>query len=178
MANKHSIRLSKKYNHLSIYFTNSSSSSSSHTFSLCASFFIRLFLLKKLVTNIDIMITKVSGAPGENIAVIMAGYQSPMLKMLRDQNPGLSRRFSPSNALHFDDFADDELLQIVSGECQRLELYASLDVKLRAVKLLAQQRALPNFGNAGAAKNLLAEVLLVCLFCLSLSVSLSLFSSL
>ena len=37
---------------------------------------------------IDTLVEKVMGFPGEDIAVILIGYEKQMLKMLRDQNPG------------------------------------------------------------------------------------------
>ena len=80
-----------------------------------------------------------------------------MEKMLRDQNPGLSRRFNPAYALHFEDFSDSELLQILSSACLNLEIQAPITVKVAAVKHLSKRRALPNFGNAGAVMNLLSD---------------------
>ena len=48
---------------------------------------------------LDTIVERVMGAPGEDICVIMAGYKAPVLKMLRDQNPGLSCGIKPIPAV-------------------------------------------------------------------------------
>jgi AAA+ superfamily predicted ATPase len=106
---------------------------------------------------LDTIVEKVSGAPGEDIAVVMCGYRSEMTKMLRDQNPGLARRFDVNFALQFDDLSDSELLQVFTDLCRGAELRAPYDVRLHAVGVLAKMKRLPNFGNVGAAKTLFAD---------------------
>ena len=52
---------------------------------------------------LDAIVEKVDNKAGSDIAVIMLGYEKEMLKMLRDQNPGLSRRFNlPSAIVRYD----------------------------------------------------------------------------
>ena len=106
---------------------------------------------------LDTIVERVQGRPGEDIAVILAGYEPQMLKMLRDQNPGLSRRFNPASSLRFDDFSDLELLGILSQECVRTNTKVSFKAKHAAIAHLGKTRALPNFGNAGAVKSMLAD---------------------
>lgn len=106
---------------------------------------------------LDTIVEKVSGNVGEDLAVVMCGYEPPMLKMLRDQNPGLSRRFDPAYALHFEDFSDEELLAVLSYECTKGRITMPIDIKLHLVRQLSKRRALPNFGNAGAIKVMLAD---------------------
>ena len=36
--------------------------------------------------SLDTIVSKVMGSPGEDHAVMMLGYEEPMLKILRDQN--------------------------------------------------------------------------------------------
>lgn len=45
---------------------------------------------------LDTIVELVTGLPGEDIVVVLAGYRSPMLTMLRNQNAGLARRFHAS----------------------------------------------------------------------------------
>ena len=106
---------------------------------------------------IDTIVALVNPNAGSDMAVIMAGYEKPMLKMIRDQNAGLSRRFNPQHALYFDDFPDSALHLIIKRECFRDNVKLPIDVRRAAIKLLSQQRCLPNFGNAGALKNMLGE---------------------
>lgn len=56
---------------------------------------------------------QVQNAPGEDICVIMCGYQEQIEKMFLDQNPGLQRRFPIASAFQFEDFSDHELQLIM-----------------------------------------------------------------
>ena len=132
-------------------------------FVFCLLFLINFFFLclcsffsftKKQKTKIT-----QKGAPGEDIAVIMAGYKPQMLKMVQEQNPGLTRRFDPTFAVHFEDFSDGELLEILSLECSRRGVRAPRNVKLYAVRLLSRRRVLANFGNAAAVKTLISNAI-------------------
>lgn len=106
---------------------------------------------------LDTIVEKVSGNVGEDLAVVMCGYEPQMLKMIRDQNPGLSRRFDPAYALHFDDFSDEELLEVLSYECIKGNIVMPIEIKRHMIRQLSKRRALPNFGNAGAIKVMLAD---------------------
>ena len=106
---------------------------------------------------LDTIVEKVSGGPGEDIAVVLCGYRAEMTKMLRDQNPGLARRFDVNFAVQFDDLSDNELLVVFSQLCRSAELRASFGVRLHAVSVLAKMKRLPNFGNVGAVKTLFAD---------------------
>eukprot|EP00569_Conticribra_weissflogii_P010038 CAMPEP_0171369846 /NCGR_PEP_ID=MMETSP0879-20121228/7625_1 /TAXON_ID=67004 /ORGANISM="Thalassiosira weissflogii, Strain CCMP1336" /LENGTH=90 /DNA_ID=CAMNT_0011878217 /DNA_START=157 /DNA_END=425 /DNA_ORIENTATION=+ len=52
---------------------------------------------------LDTLVEKVQGSPSDDIAVVLIGYEEPMSKMLREQNPGLARRFPKEHAFYFDD---------------------------------------------------------------------------
>ena len=53
---------------------------------------------------LDTLVEKVQGTESDDIAVLLLGYREPMLAMLRNQNPGLSRRFAPEQAFQFEDY--------------------------------------------------------------------------
>jgi AAA+ superfamily predicted ATPase len=96
----------------------------------------------------------VSGEAGDDLAVVLIGYERDMLRMLDEQNPGLHSRFDPAYAFRFDDFSDMELLQIFGAACARDQVEAPIDVKRAAVKQLIKARSMKNFGNARAVLGL------------------------
>ena len=106
---------------------------------------------------LNMIVSKVMGTPGEDIAVLLLGYEQKMLKMLREQNPGLSGRFNPENAFFFPDYDDSELRTIFTRAVESDGLEASFTVRNAAVKLLGQERLKPNFRNAGAVNNLISR---------------------
>lgn len=103
---------------------------------------------------LDTIVEKVQATPGADICVIMAGYDAPMMKMLREQNPGLSSRFDPRYALEFSDYSDEELLKILTDEVNKGRIEMPIEVKIHAVEQLAKRRSMANFGNARAVKTL------------------------
>ena len=108
---------------------------------------------------LDVLVEKVQGSPSDDIAVLLLGYEPQMLEMIRTQNPGLARRFPPQYAFRFDDYDDDELLEIFEAACEREHVAASSDVAELVLQQLGRQRALPNFGNAGAVHQLLRHAM-------------------
>ena len=65
---------------------------------------------------LDTLVAKVHNKPGDDIAVILCGYEPQIRQMLLDQNPGLQRRFGLDDAFRFEDFSDDELRRILVSE--------------------------------------------------------------
>ena len=101
---------------------------------------------------LDTLVEKVSGQVSADIAIIMIGYEDQLREMFRKQNPGLSRRFDASHPIRFGDMSDEELLQKVAQRFRERKLLAPIEVKRAIVRQLAKERALPNFGNAGAVE--------------------------
>jgi AAA+ superfamily predicted ATPase len=105
---------------------------------------------------LDTLVERVQGTPGEDFAVILCGYEDNMRTMLREGNPGLSRRFRVEDAFRFADYTDQELTTIMLARAKGMSLYLTPELASEAVtKVLAKQRAKPNFGNVGAVNNLL-----------------------
>lgn len=77
--------------------------------------------------------------------------------MKKNVNPGLSRRFKIEDAFNFDDFTDDELLQILQLKLKQQDLGATDPAKKVAIELLSRMRNRPNFGNAGEVENLITQ---------------------
>ena len=91
--------------------------------------------------------------------MIMLGYKDEMDEMMRNVNPGLSRRFQIENAFIFPDFNDESLLRIMMASARAKEVPLKFRVAKKAVGILSKARAKPNFGNAGAVDNLLAQAI-------------------
>jgi len=107
---------------------------------------------------LDTLVERVQGTSNEDFAVLLLGYDKEMRDMLRTCNPGLARRFQSDNPFVFEDYDDDALVQIMMGMAEKrgLSLVGGEETARAAVgKVLAKQRAKPNFGNAGAVRNLL-----------------------
>jgi hypothetical protein len=105
---------------------------------------------------LDTLVERVQGTPGEDMAVLLLGYEPQILEMLRKCNPGLARRFKLDDAFRFEDYDDAQLAAIMLFQAEEIGIGLSPDVAKKAVHaVLAKQRAKPNFGNAGAVRNLL-----------------------
>ena len=108
---------------------------------------------------IDTIVSKVHDSPGEDIAVLLLGYEDKMMKMLREANPGLMRRFSPESAFRFEDFTDSQLVELLHKEATDSGLsWGTRSVCLAARDMLIRERIKPHFGNAGAVKSLMGRV--------------------
>jgi hypothetical protein len=58
-------------------------------------------------------VAKVQGVPGDDRCVLLLGYPDQMEAMMREANPGLARRFQLSQAWHFEDYSQEDLLAIL-----------------------------------------------------------------
>lgn len=79
-----------------------------------------------------------------------------MMSMLREGNPGLSRRFRSEDAFNFADYTDEQLTVIMMERAKVNHMYITEELARQAVeKVLSKQRSKPNFGNVGSVNNLL-----------------------
>uniref|UniRef100_A0A7S4Q8G3 AAA+ ATPase domain-containing protein n=1 Tax=Alexandrium monilatum TaxID=311494 RepID=A0A7S4Q8G3_9DINO len=110
---------------------------------------------------LDTLVEKVQGSESDDIAVLLLGYEAPMLAMIRNQNPGLARRFPPEQAFRFEDYSDKELLAILLASCRARGVKPTVEFQEKALRKLGMlRRSETNFGNAGAVNNLLQSALL------------------
>jgi SpoVK/Ycf46/Vps4 family AAA+-type ATPase len=107
---------------------------------------------------IDTLVGLVHNAPGEDIAVVMIGYEKDMRKMCRESNAGLTRRLSLDDPFVFEDYTDRELERIALQSLQRSNLIMSAEICRLFIKSISAQRFAPNFGNAGAVITAIATV--------------------
>lgn len=108
---------------------------------------------------LNTIVEKVHGTPSDDIAVLLLGYEDQMLSMIRNQNPGLARRFPKDYAFYFDDYNDQELDSILKLNLKQKNLSATVEFQSRALDILRSKRQQSNFGNAGAVEILLNAAL-------------------
>lgn len=106
---------------------------------------------------IDTIVAQVQNTPGEDLCVLLLGYQEQMEEMMNRSNPGLARRFRLSDAFYFEDFSDADLMRILDLKLKEQGLKATADAKKTAIEILARERDRPNFGNAGAVENIISR---------------------
>ncbi|KAI1273974.1 P-loop containing nucleoside triphosphate hydrolase protein [Xylaria sp. FL0933] len=106
---------------------------------------------------IDTIVAEVQNTPGEDLCVLLLGYQEQMEEMMNHSNPGLARRFRLSDAFYFDDFNDEDLMRILEFKLKKQGLKATEEAKQTAIQVLARERDRPHFGNAGAVENMISR---------------------
>jgi hypothetical protein len=85
-----------------------------------------------------------------DLVVVVAGYPVPMAEFL-GSNPGIGSRFR--RTLHFDDFSDEELVQIFELICSGGGYELTADARQRLLDRLAAAERGPGFGNARLIRN-------------------------
>eukprot|EP00039_Didymoeca_costata_P004217 m.71998 g.71998 ORF g.71998 m.71998 type:complete len:1128 (-) comp12295_c1_seq1:71-3454(-) len=106
---------------------------------------------------VDTLVEQIQARPGDDMAVLLLGYEEEMKNMFRNVNPGLSRRFQADNPFIFPDYSDDSLYKILQLKAKKRGFVIPTIVCKAAVRTLAKARAKPHFGNAGAVENMLSE---------------------
>jgi Cdc6-like AAA superfamily ATPase len=105
---------------------------------------------------LDTIVGEVPSEGGGDMVVILVGYEDDMDDMLRKGNSGLTRRFS--HKIKFDPYTRDELRRILKSYATTQRLNLPFFVAEAAADALAKERKLRNFGNAGAAINLIDSI--------------------
>ena len=96
----------------------------------------------------------------QRLVVIAAGYPGKMVKFL-DANPGLRRRFPPTNILHFPDFTPVELVKILLNYLASAGVQVSDALEQKLADIIHQLVEVKDhtFGNAGDMRNLADAIL-------------------
>ena len=94
----------------------------------------------------------------DELIVIVAGYTDRMDEFL-DSNPGLRSRFSKYIA--FEDYSNEELLQIFKGYCQEQDYHLEQGLEIKLIEKFAGLRHAEgdNFGNARTVRNYFERVI-------------------
>ena len=97
------------------------------------------------------MIVKLMEDHRDEIVLIVAGYPDEMADFL-DANPGLRSRFPKT--IFFEDYTDEELVQIFEGMCRKAHYRPTAEAKERVRAFVAAQPRDRGFGNARLVRNL------------------------
>ena len=99
-------------------------------------------------------------SPSHVISFIPDGPVSAMDSILGYEEPSgidctliVMGRFAIENAFRFEDFTNDELLEILNLKLKSQDLQATDEAKSVAIDVLSRGRNRPNFGNAGEIEN-------------------------
>jgi hypothetical protein len=106
---------------------------------------------------IDTIVAEVQSVPGDDRCVLLLGYESQMVEMFQNVNPGLTRRFQLSAAFRFEDFSDSELQEILQLKLANQDLGATQQAISTAIDVLTRLRNGLNFGNGGDVENLISK---------------------
>ncbi len=97
------------------------------------------------------MIVKLMEDHREDVVLIVAGYPDEMAVFL-DANPGLRSRFPKT--IFFDDYTNDELLQIFDGMCKKHHYKPTEEARQQVLAYVSAQPRDRGFGNARLVRNL------------------------
>lgn len=91
----------------------------------------------------------------QRLVVIAAGYPDRMEKFL-SANPGMRRRFPRDHILHFPDYSEKELIEILRRMLRKRKLACPVDVEQMLASVVGELYAARDaeFGNAGEMRNL------------------------
>ena len=101
------------------------------------------------IAVIDTIVAEVQSTAGEDRCVLLLGYKDQMEQMFQSVNPGLARRFPMSEAFTFEDYNDEQLLQIMDLKLKQQGFSVTDTSQTVAMEVLSRARNRPNFGNAG-----------------------------
>lgn len=107
--------------------------------------------------SIDVLVKAMEDHKNDFV-LVLAGYPNEMKAFLR-ANPGLSSRFPTQ--LTFDDYTEEELLEIAERFCDTRQYRLSPKAKVRLAQLVMSQRCGREsvFGNARAVRNLVEKAI-------------------
>jgi AAA+ superfamily predicted ATPase len=104
----------------------------------------------------DAIVEVVTGLPGEDLAMILVGYEHEMIKLFESKNKGLPRRFNTK--YYFEDFTDEELYQILVGMCKKRNFKINYECNIEIISHVTQKRSMIGYGNAGELTNILDQI--------------------
>ena len=93
----------------------------------------------------------------DNLVVIFAGYTKEMQDFL-DSNSGIVSRIGYT--LEFDDYTEDELVEIFKGMATKAGFIVEEDSYLRLREIIRENKDTKNFGNARFIRNVFEKTII------------------
>lgn len=106
---------------------------------------------------IDTLVSQLHNRPGEDRCVILIGYPDMMEEMYQNVNAGFRRRFPLEEAFRFENYGDNDLLNILKLKMANEDIKAEPVAMDVAAEVMCRARDRPNFGNGGDVENLLGQ---------------------
>lgn len=105
---------------------------------------------------IETLLTSLADETKRDWMLVLAGYPEPMMKLL-EMNPGFKSRIPQTNIYHFEDFSEEELMEIARNYLVRSQycLTPEADETLTARLKIDYEKRDKNFGNARHVINLI-----------------------
>lgn len=105
---------------------------------------------------IEALLTALADPDKDDWMLILAGYPDEM-KRIFELNPGFKSRIPESNIYTFEDFSEDELMEIAERRLEKLDFTLSSDARIALRQRLAGDYANRdcNFGNARHVMNII-----------------------
>lgn len=110
-------------------------------------------------TAIDTLVSLMTSKEyGGKFAVILAGYPEEMRGFL-ESNPGLRSRFPESNHFYFEDYSNQELLEIADLIAFENDYILTDEARIELVSTIEKQRIDDTFGNARTVRNIIMDAI-------------------
>lgn len=93
----------------------------------------------------------------DDLVVIVAGYVDEMKKFI-NMNPGLRSRFN--KYIHFENYSEDEMLEIFKLQCEKTKFILTSDAEKAALHYFSENQNDPTFGNARGVRNFFDKVVM------------------
>lgn len=94
----------------------------------------------------------------DELMVIMAGYQDAMEAFFKDTNEGLKGRFPAQNRILFEDYTEEEMVEIFKGYAKNAKLKIEEGTDELIKSLLEERGKEDGFNNARGVRNVFEEV--------------------
>ncbi|KAL2270703.1 hypothetical protein VTJ83DRAFT_74 [Remersonia thermophila] len=109
---------------------------------------------------LDMLVAEVQGNPGDDRCVILLGYEDQIQSLFYNGNPGLAGRFMWDKPFRFENYTQDQLLDILILDLNSYDLTADQAAIDAAMGVLSRAMKSPQFSNGREVRNLVSQAIL------------------